>query len=152
MANYLKRTALVLATAALVAAPVFGVAPPAHAHNYLVSSTPEEGSTVTELPPVFEVTTNDDLLELGDDGAFAIEVRDAAGLYYGDGCLEVTGPSLAMGATLGDAGDYTMTWQVVSADGHTVSGELAFTWQPDEAQELSPGRDAAPVCGEAVET
>lgn len=152
MRTQLKRLAIAIAAAAIVAAPILGAAPPTEAHNYLVSSTPAEGSTVTELPPVFEVTTNADLLELGDDGAFAIEVRDVEGRYYGDGCLEVSGPSLSMGATLGEAGDYTMTWQVVSADGHTVSGEFTFNWQPDASQPLSSGSTSTPVCGESVET
>lgn len=146
-----SRALLGLAGFAVAVSFVLGAPAAAQAHNYLVSSTPADGSTITETPAAFEVTTNDALLELGDDGAFAMEVRDAAGLLYGDGCLTVTGASLSMGATLGEAGPYTVTWQVVSADGHTVSGELAFVWEPPSGAVLTPGSETAPVCGVPVD-
>jgi methionine-rich copper-binding protein CopC len=129
-----------------------GFAAPASAHNYLVSSTPAEGEVLTALPEQFIITTNDDLLNLGADaGGFALQVQDADGLYYGDGCVVVAGPSMTASAALGEAGAYLMTWQVVSIDGHTVSGEIPFTWTPDDAGESSDGRATAPVCGEVVE-
>lgn len=140
----------VLVGAILVAASVLWAAAPAQAHNYLVSSTPAAHSIVTELPDAFVITTNEPLLQLGDSaGAFALEVRDAAGAYYGDGCYTVDGPSLIAGATLGEPGVYTVVWQVVSGDGHSVSDTLTFTWAPDDAAQVSEGASAPPVCGEA---
>jgi hypothetical protein len=40
-----------------------------------------------------------------------------------------------------------MLWQLVSADGHTVSGEVDFTWAPSAAAVTSPGTATAPDCG-----
>jgi methionine-rich copper-binding protein CopC len=128
------------------------VAAPAWAHNYYVSSTPGMNEVLTALPDTFIVTTNDNLLDLGGHGAgFIMEVKGPDGLYYGDGCVTVTGPSVSMPAALGPAGDYTLEWQVVSADGHTVSGEVPFSWAPPVDAVPSAGAASAPHCGtEAV--
>jgi len=125
------------------------VAGPAQAHNYLVSSTPAAGSTLTELPDAFVITTNDVLLDLSADNAgFALQVQDAEGRYYGDGCVTVAGPSMSADPVLGEAGRYTVTWQVVSTDGHTVSNRFDFTWQPPASFEPSIGSATAPKCGQ----
>jgi methionine-rich copper-binding protein CopC len=132
--------------ALLVAAPA-----PAFAHNYLVSSTPAESSTLTELPEQFSVTTNEPLLDVsGEASGFALQIRDEDGGYYGDGCLAVAGATLSTGAALGTAGEYTVGWQVVSADGHTVDGEFAFTWEPGPGFEPAPPAAAPPTCGAAA--
>lgn len=135
--------------ALVVVAAVLGFAAPAQAHNYLVSSTPAEGTTLTELPAEFSVTTNGPLLSLdGSVAGFALEVKDAAGLYYGDGCVAVSGPTLSeKAAPLGEAGDYTLLWQLVSADGHTVSGEVNFVWAPADGAEPAQGTATPATCG-----
>ena len=133
---------------ALAAALVLAIATPASAHDYLVSSTPEQNSTITEVPASFSVTTDEALRDLSKDGAgFAIEVTDADGLYYGDGCISIVDSTVSVGSSLGDAGDYRMLWQLVSADGHTVAGEVAFTWAPSADAVTSPGSATAPDCG-----
>ena len=136
---------------ALAAALVLAIATPASAHDYLVSSTPEENSTITEVPASFSVTTDEALLDLSKDGSgFAIEVTDADGLYYGDGCVSIVDSTVSVGSSLGDAGAYRMLWQLVSADGHTVAGEVAFTWAPSADAVTSPGSATAPDCGGKV--
>jgi copper resistance protein C len=144
------RTSAVRSWAALAvtSALVLAIASPAQAHNYLVASTPTAGSTITEVPETFSVTTNEALRDLSGDGAgFAIEVTDAEGLYYGDGCVSITDSTVSMGSALGNAGDYRMLWQLVSADGHTVSGEVDFTWAPVAESDTTPGLATRPDCG-----
>ncbi len=127
---------------------VLAVATPASAHSYLVASTPEAGSTITAVPKVFSVTTNETLLDLSGDGSgFAIEVTDAAGLYYGDGCVSIVDSTVSTGAALGGAGAYRMLWQLISSDGHTVSGEVDFTWAPSAGAATSVGSSTPPNCG-----
>lgn len=137
-------------TGLLAVAAIGLTAAPAQAHNTLVSSTPAAGSVVTEQPGVFAVTTNDAILEAGGTSN-AIQVRGpgAEALYYGDGCMTASGSTLTTGVQLGQPGEYTVVWQVVSADGHPISGEYTFTWQPAAEQELAAGLATAPVCGEA---
>ncbi len=138
--------------AVVVAALVGWSAAPAFAHNYPVGSAPAEGAVVTEQPGTFTVTTNDQLLDLhGEGSGNAMAIRGPAGeatpLYYGDGCVTLFGPSIETKAQLGQPGEYTVIWQVVSTDGHAVSKEYTFTWQPAAGQELAEGSTALPSCG-----
>jgi methionine-rich copper-binding protein CopC len=136
-----------LAAALGATVPVLGQAAPAQAHNYLVSSTPKAGETLTDLPKDFEVTTNDVLLNIDGNGTgFGLQVTDSAGKYYGDGCVAVEGMVMSTAAALGAAGSYTVTWQAVSTDGHTVSDSYGFTWQPPAGFAPSAGSTKAPDC------
>lgn len=147
------KTSSLAAGTVLALGLIVAVATPASAHSALLASTPADGETVTTMPAQFSVTANEPLLDLtGDATGFAIQVVDAAGRFYGDGCLSVADSTLAMGATLGEPGDYRLYWQVVSADGHPVSGELAFTWAPTDGSTVTAGLGAPPVCGETAET
>ena len=128
-------------------------APSASAHDYAVGSTPADGATITELPPQFDLTMSEDMLDLGGAGnGFALQIIGPDGLYYGDGCLTMAGPTLSTPAALGVAGDYLMRWQVVAADGHPVSDEYGFTWAPASATTPSVGSATPGVCGIAAET
>ncbi|PPH85358.1 MULTISPECIES: copper resistance CopC family protein [unclassified Rathayibacter] len=145
-----RRKALVAATAIGLLGSI-AVAAPASAHNYLVSTTPAADSTVTEQPGTLVLTTNDDLLVLGTDGtAAALRVVGPDGLYYGDGCVSVVGPEASMPLELGAAGEYEVTWQVVSTDGHPVSGQYAFDWTPADGTALADGSDSVPDCNGTV--
>ncbi|MBX9470685.1 copper resistance CopC family protein [Microcella sp.] len=127
------------------------IAAPAAAHNFIVSSTPADGENLTELPEQWQITTNETLLDLGGQGAgFALLVSDEQGLFYGDGCVTIDGPGLSTPAALGADGAYTLTYQFVSADGHTLSGELPFTWQAPADFEPHVGLAEPPVCGETA--
>jgi methionine-rich copper-binding protein CopC len=120
---------LAVGVAVLAAAPAAQAHDALQAHNYLIASSPSQGETLTELPESFSVTTNEDLLAIGGSTAgFAFQIVDAAGTHYETGCVTVEGPTMSTVPRLGEAGDYTALWQVVSADGHTVSGEIDFTW------------------------
>lgn len=138
-----------VAVFAAVSFAAVSVAAPAMAHNFYVSSTPGINDVLTTLPDEFIVTTNDNLLDLnGTGGGFYIEVIGPDGLYYGDGCVTVSGPSVSMPAALGPAGDYTLAWQVVSTDGHTVSDKFRFTWKPPaDAATSTAGSTTVPNCG-----
>ena len=115
----------------LVAASLL-IATPAFAHDELTDSTPAAGETLTALPEFFSITMNEDLLDLDDKGSgFGILVHGADGLYYGDGCVTVDGPTMSADPVLGEPGKYTFIWQVVSSDGHPTSGEFTFEWAPE---------------------
>jgi methionine-rich copper-binding protein CopC len=138
----------VLVGGILVAGSVLGLSTPAFAHNYLVSSNPSSGETLTKLPGKFIITTNEGLLDLSGHGAgFAFRVRDSKGLYYGDGCVNVTGPSMSIAPAIGAPGKYTVIWQIVSADGHIVSNEYDFTWAPASKTAEAVGAKAPANCG-----
>jgi methionine-rich copper-binding protein CopC len=143
---------LVALSAVLGAAvSIVGVAAPAQAHNYLVSSTPKAGETLTALPEAFAITTNDMLLNIDGKGAgFGLQVTDSVGKYYGDGCVAIEGTRMSTAAALGAAGAYTVTWQAVSTDGHTVSDSYGFTWQPPGGFAPSVGSTQVPDCNGTI--
>lgn len=146
-ATILRRSAL--AGVVLVVATLGWSAGPAFAHNYVVGTSPEAGSVVTEQPGVVTVTTNDNLLDLSGEGAgSAMQVSGPtdAPRYYGDGCATVSGPTLEAEVQLGQPGEYTVVWQTVSTDGHSISDSFTFTWQPDAAQVLDEGSATAQTC------
>ncbi|WEO76961.1 copper resistance protein CopC [Cryobacterium sp. SO2] len=139
----------VVAALVLVVATLGWSAAPAFAHNYVVSTTPEAGAVVTEQPGVISVTTNDNLLDLSGEGAgSAMQVSGPtdAPRFYGDGCATVFGATLEATVQLGQPGEYTVVWQTVSTDGHSISDTFTFTWQPDANQVLDEGSATAPVC------
>ncbi len=138
------------AVLAIAGGAVLGLAGPASAHNYLVGSTPAVHGTLTSLPESFEITTNDRLLDIGgSDSGFAFRVVGPDGKYYEDGCVDVDGPSMTTPAALGDSGKYTVEWQIVSADGHTVSDEYAFTWKAPAGFSPATGSAEPPTCAAA---
>jgi methionine-rich copper-binding protein CopC len=138
-----------IVVAAAIVGPI-GFVAPAYAHNVLVASTPEAGETLTELPERFSVTTNEAMLALPGSQGFVIRIQDAGGAYYGDGCVEVVDATMSAAAAAGAPGEYTMLWQAVSADGHSIDGEIPFTWAPDADVDADAGSATPPVCGQAA--
>lgn len=132
----------------LVAVSVLGFASPAFAHNFLVSSTPSAGQTLTTLPSRFIITTNEGLLDLSGHGAgFAFDIEDSHHRFYGDGCVSVDGPSMSIAPAIGAAGTYRVIWQIVSADGHIVSNQYSFTWAPSKPFTPALGTSSPRDCG-----
>jgi methionine-rich copper-binding protein CopC len=143
----LRRSALAGVVLALTA--LGWSAAPAYAHNYVVGTAPAAGSVVTEQPGVVSITTNDNLLDLSGEGAgSAIQVSGPADAprYFGDGCASIAGPTLSTDVQLGQPGEYTVVWQTVSTDGHSISDTFTFTWQPDADQVLAEGSATASSC------
>ncbi len=142
-----QHTLTALGTVAVALGLVLGAAAPAAAHNYVVSSTPADGETLAEVPEAFVITTNDILLDLtGEASGFGMLISDDNGFFYGDGCVTVDGRSMSTPAALGAAGDYTLTFQLVSADGHTLSDTIAFRYDPVDAVTVQGGLQEPPVC------
>lgn len=141
-----------LAVALMTAALSLGFPATALAHNVVEDRDPAAGSTVTESPLTVSVTTNDDFLDTG--GAtrgFALVARDSAGLYYGDGCVTITERTMSATMELGGAGIYTVLYQFVSADGHTLQESYDFVFEPSPDHVPAMGLSEAPVCGEPTE-
>jgi hypothetical protein len=141
-----RTLALAVVAAGLAGGSVLGLAAPAQAHNYPVSTVPAAGSTLTSLPGAFVITTNAGLLTADGLGSFAFQIIDSAGRYYGDGCITVSGPSMSTAPVLGPAGRYTIVWQVVSADSHIVSFQYTFTWAPTVATVAAKGSATPGTC------
>ncbi|MGO4595959.1 copper resistance CopC family protein [Leifsonia sp. 2TAF2] len=146
MTNRLLTAAAVLAAAAALAlAPVAA----ASAHDYVVGSDPAADSTVTSPLDAVTVTFNDRVLDLSGNGStnlLTVTGPDSATRHFETGCATVADTKISAPVALGTAGKYTVTYQVVSADGHTVSSSYAFSYAPPAGASAATGTDTTP-CG-----
>ncbi|MFK3835704.1 copper resistance protein CopC [Microbacterium sp. NPDC087868] len=114
---------------AVAAVAVFATAVPASAHDSLVHSTPEADESLATAPESITLTYSGELLVLGDSTQGAVVlVIDESGRDWATGDVEVSGSTVTAAVEPGmpDAG-YQVRWQVVSEDGHPISGIVPFT-------------------------
>lgn len=127
------------AAAALVALAlvVLGAAP-ASAHAELIETDPAEGAVVERAPDTVTLTFNEPVRLTSQE----IAVYDAAGEQVaatsGANGTEVT-VGLSGAADLAD-GTYVVSWNVLSGDGHPISGALTFSvGAPSASVTTAPG-------------
>lgn len=108
-------------------------APAANAHSELVSSTPENNTELTEPPSEVVLEFNEEMEPIGTKIAVADPNGDPVSV--GEPVLEGTVITQAISAEV--AGDYTVVWRTVSADGHPISGEFTFTLTGAPAESTS---------------
>lgn len=115
---------LILAAFALWMGLAAGV-PAADAHAELVRMTPTSGSQMEDSPSAVELLFNERL----DTGGTKLSVLDAAKRNVADGKPErfEEGKGLRLALPKLGEGHYTVTYSVISADGHPVSGAYVFT-------------------------
>jgi methionine-rich copper-binding protein CopC len=135
---FARAATAILALAALLATMV-GLAAPASAHARLEASSPKEGSTLTATPPEIMLRFNEPI----QSGLNEVSVRTGS-TDATDGDLEVDGGTVyqPLKSSL-PAGSYTVSYKVVSADGHPISGSYSFTYAP-------PGGDTGPSGSETT--
>ncbi|OZM82375.1 copper resistance CopC family protein [Pseudonocardia sp. MH-G8] len=124
-------------------------AAPALAHTRLQSSDPTDGASLDSAPEQVALTFNEPMSPefstitvIGPDGQ----------TNYQDGAVTAEGGTISTRLLpLGPAGRYEIGYRVVSADGHPVTGSVAFTLTtpgPGAASapaESSAGPSAAPA-------
>lgn len=126
MAKPARTTLAGVIALAFTAALLAGSASPAAAHDGLVSSTPSGGETIAEAPSTVVLTFSGEILA-GSPSAVIIEVTDPAGAVVSEGDTAVDGVTVTQQLTPDlPAGDYTVTWRVVSSDGHPISSDFHF--------------------------
>ena len=145
------RNRLLAAAAGVAAAVVLALAPvaAADAHDYLVGSDPSADSTVTTALESVTLTFNDRVLDLSGNGStnlLTVTGPDSATRHFETGCATIADTKLSAPVALGAAGTYTVTYQIVSADGHTVSSSYAFSYEPPAGATAAAGSEATP-CG-----
>ncbi|RPF26631.1 copper resistance CopC family protein [Georgenia muralis] len=137
---------MIRAVLAVVTALVLALttAPAALAHDVLLESSPADGARLASSPGEITLTFSADLLATG----AAMVLTDAAGATVTEAPAEVDGrvAAVALEEELPAAG-YTVTWSVVSSDGHRIDGDLAFTVEgPDtDVRAAGPADPGAPA-------
>lgn len=113
-------------TAAALLATIIAVltSGPAWAHNSLTKAVPGKNSTVKEAPERIELT----FLQKVDPKALTIKITDAQKQAVALGTPKANGKVGTVGfAEPLNSGVYTVSYRVVSVDGHPVEGSYKFT-------------------------
>jgi methionine-rich copper-binding protein CopC len=134
----LRRVAPFLLAGSLALLPTLALG-----HTELASSDPADGSTVTEPPDEVVLTFEGEV-----DETAGFTVTDPSGAEVGSGSLdlEIADRNVVRGEVdVAATGEYVVAWSVVGDDGHDVTGEVTFTYDPEG--EASTPDTALPVNG-----
>ncbi|MEN0084933.1 MAG: copper resistance protein CopC [Leifsonia sp.] len=147
----MRTTGLLAGVAGIAAAAALALLPAAaaDAHDYLVGSDPAANATVTTALDTVTLTFNDRVLDLSGTGSTNLLTVTGPGsgtTHFETGCATVADTKVSAPVALGGAGDYTVTYQIVSADGHTVSSSYTFAYQPPAGATAAKGSATSP-CG-----
>lgn len=128
---------------AFVTASTLLLAAPAAAHDTLVEAHPGVDEVLTEPPAEVVLQFSGELLDLSQ----AVVVKDAAGTTVAEGAATIDGTWARFPLPELPAGAYTLTWSVVSSDGHRIQGEHAFTVEAatEPAPSAPPADEPAPA-------
>jgi methionine-rich copper-binding protein CopC len=131
--------AAIFATLVMLSLPAL----PASAHSDLVSSDPEASSVLAEMPTSVLLTFNEDLLILdGAEDANQLIVTDSEGASLVEGDLTVAANTISSALAASEAqGEVTVTYRVVSADGHPIEG--SYTFSVGEPMVIAPNPQAS---------
>lgn len=132
---WVRGVAALVAGALVVLQGLLGAAP-ASAHAELVETDPAEGAVVETAPSTVTLTFNEPVRltaqEIAVYDADGEEVASTAGANGQDVTVGLTGAG-----DLGD-GTYVVSWNVLSSDGHPISGALNFSVGAPSASVAAP--------------
>lgn len=131
--------AAVVAALAFASALLFSAAP-ASAHDVAESTTPANGTSVTDVPASVSITFNNRPLAIGS----GVTVT-AGGENWADGPVEIIDNQAVQKLREGaPAGEYTVVWRVVSSDSHPIEGTFTFTATAGSTTTTSGSAAASP--------
>ncbi len=117
----------------------------ASAHTELTTSNPSAGGVISAMPATISLEFSENLLLLSDQ-----EVNTLSLIAPNGGEIALTRQGVAQNVLSADLnstestdgtfvnGDYTVSYKVVAADGHKVSGEFTFTLANPDAPTPEP--------------
>lgn len=117
------------------------VATPAAAHNALTGSDPADGDTLDTAPERVRLTF---LSSLDPDNS-EVEVVGPDGEPVSDGAPDFDGRDVLIPIRAELAGEYRVTYEVLSTDGHVVEGAVTFTLTEEAVPEPSPSPSPTPA-------
>ena len=102
---------------------IFGVAPAMA--NSLVATTPMAGRTIQSAPSAITITTEQPLLDLGND----VTVTDPTGVRVDDGALTIDGTNAVIGLKqLVKTGVYTVNYSLLAENDAPFIGTFTFNF------------------------
>lgn len=98
--------------------------PSASAHDVLTDTSPQDGQSLEVAPDAIELTFSNPPLAIGSE----VLVQDAEGTDWATGDVQIVDNTARQPISAeAPAGEYTVTWRVVSSDAHAIEGTFAFT-------------------------
>lgn len=136
---------------AILLASLF-LATPAQAHDQLVDANPSEGKIVEAGVIDIELRFSDDVLGIGEGNEIlVIGPAGESSQLQNNSCAFADGDLVSTRVDLDSPGDYTVTWRVVSGDGHPITGIQRFSVENTSGHQsagIVPGTD----CSSAIES
>ena len=118
---------------------VFLSASPALGHASLTGTDPVDGAVLETAPETITLQFNEEPLEALVD----VVVTNAAGDVMAMNAAEAAGTEVLVPFPTGlAAGDYTVAYRVVSADGHPITGSITITLANDDVS-ASPAESSS---------
>lgn len=134
-------------SALLAALLLVFTAGPALAHDQLISSTPGYEQNLTELPTQIELEYNAEII----DAAPAVLIRDSGNTTVYQATPTAEGRFVRAPFPELDDGAYTLSWSVVSSDGHRIEGAIPFTLSTGRVSSSAPVTQEAPSMDETTQ-
>ncbi len=123
-------------------AMLLGAGGAASAHDELTGTEPADGASVEVLPPTLELSFTSVPSGIGAQ----VTVLDDAGEDWAEGPVEIVDRTATQSLRAGaPAGEYTVSWRVVSSDSHPIEGVFSFTAQQGSTAELDSLTTAGPA-------
>ena len=118
------------------------------AHSSMIEQFPKGNETISDMPLEVKLTFDEELLDLGSGNS--VIVRNPEGTEI------TTGPTVLLSSKISRKltastlpGKYSVSYRVVSADGHVVEGEYQFTLRT-KSESKSPTPIAVPSKSETA--
>lgn len=124
-------------SAALLA---FLISGPASAHSELLNSSPAGGSSQKQPPATITLEFNQEIASRFASVAIDGPAGDPVALDAEVAAAMVSAQVPRELAAGGDRGAWSVSYRVVSADGHPIVGSVDFTVEPSARDDLSSGR------------
>jgi len=105
---------------------ILATAPAANAHTSLVSSNPKSNAMLMESPKSISITFNEDLIKISGKNVSKISLSNTIGNVKLGAITINKGTITAKLLKTLPVSKYKVTYRVVSADGHPVSGSYNF--------------------------
>jgi methionine-rich copper-binding protein CopC len=120
----------------------------AYAHSSMIEQFPKGNATISDMPLEVKLTFDEELLDLG-SGNF-VTVKDPSGKEITTGPTALLSSRISRKLTASTLpGKYSVSYRVVSADGHVVEGTYQFTLRT-KSESKSPTPIAVPSKNETA--
>ena len=119
-----------------------------NAHSSMIEQFPKGNATISDMPLEVKLTFDEELLDLG-SGNF-VTVKDPNGKEISTGSSVLLSSKISRKLTSSTMpGKYSVSYRVVSADGHVVEGTYQFTLRT-KSESKSPTPIAVPSKSETA--